>query len=156
MKISVCIPIHNEEDNLRQLYAELVAALEPEGTDFEIIMVNDGSEDQSGQLIDRIAAADNRVRAIHLVRNYGQTSAMMAGFDHAAGDIIVAMDGDNQNDPRDIPQLVAKINAGYDVVSGWPAACCRMSLFPEEGKAGSSSCSALTGFSFWCGRGPRI
>ncbi|MDM8525278.1 glycosyltransferase family 2 protein [Desulfococcaceae bacterium HSG8] len=119
MKLSVTIPIHNEQKNLELLYDNLIRALEPMGTDFEIILVNDGSDDDSGNILDTIANRDSRVSAIHLLRNYGQTSAMMAGFDHASGDIIIAMDGDNQNDPADIPRLLEKMNEGYDVVSGW-------------------------------------
>jgi len=119
MKLSVAIPIHNEQENIEILYNDLMKALEKVEADFEIIFINDGSGDNSGKILDGLAQRDNRVKIIHLLRNYGQTSAMMAGFDHSSGDIIITMDGDNQNDPADIPQLLAKMNEGYDVVSGW-------------------------------------
>lgn len=119
MKISITIPIHNEQENIKLLYNDLVKVLEPTRTDFEIIMVNDGSKDQSGQILDSIAENDTRLKVIHLMRNYGQAYAMLAGFDHASGDVIISMDGDYQNDPADIPRLLTKIDEGYDVVSGW-------------------------------------
>jgi len=119
MQLSVIIPIHNEQKNIQLLYNELIDVLTTLGKEFEVIMVNDGSEDESGLIIDKIAEIDVRVRGIHLLGNYGQACAMMAGFDNAFGDIIIAMDGDNQNDPKDIPRLIDKINEGYDVVSGW-------------------------------------
>ncbi len=119
MEISVAIPIHNEQENIELLYNDLIAALEPIGSDFEIIFVNDGSDDESAKRIDSLAERDRRVRAVHLLRNYGQASATMAGFDHASGDIIIVMDGDNQNDPADIPLLLNKIDEGFTVVSGW-------------------------------------
>ncbi len=119
MKISITIPVHNEEENLELLYDNLIETLEPMAHEFEIILVNDGSDDDSGKMLSSLAERDHRVRAIHLLRNYGQTCAMMAGFDHAAGDVIIAMDGDNQNDPSDIPRLLQKMDEGYDVVSGW-------------------------------------
>jgi glycosyltransferase involved in cell wall biosynthesis len=119
MKLSVVIPIHNEADNLESLIAELMAELERMEAKYELILVNDGSEDGSGEMLTEMAERDDRIRVIHLLRNYGQTSAMMAGFDHARGDVIVAMDGDNQNDPADIPLLVNRLNEGFDVVSGW-------------------------------------
>lgn len=119
MKISITVPIHNEQENIGKLYKDLVAALAPLESDFEIILVNDGSDDGSRAVLDSIAEKDHRVKVIHMRRNYGQTYAMMAGFDNASGDIVIAMDGDNQNDPADIPGLLAKMNEGYDVVSGW-------------------------------------
>jgi len=119
MEISVAIAIHNEQGNIELLYNDLIAVLESIGSDFEIIFVNDGSDDDSAKIIDSLAERDPRVRAIHLLRNYGQSSAMMAAFDHASGDIIIVMDGDNQNDPADIPRLLNKINEGFSVVSGW-------------------------------------
>jgi len=119
MEISLAIPIHNEQENIESLYTDLIAVLEPIGSDFEIIFINDGSDDESARTIDSLAEQDRRVKAVHLLRNYGQSSAMMAGFDHASGDIIIAMDGDNQNDPADIPRLLNKIDEGFTVVSGW-------------------------------------
>lgn len=119
MNISIVIPIHNEEDNIKSLAEDLMGVLQSMECSFEIIFINDGSDDGSKKLLDEIAEQDNHFKVIHLLRNYGQTCAMMAGFDHAAGDFIIAMDGDNQNDPSDIPRLFKKINEGYDVVSGW-------------------------------------
>ena len=87
MKISVVIPIHNEADNLEALLAELTAALERMDAEYEVILINDGSEDGSGEILTEMAERVDRVRVIHLLRNYGQTSAMMAGFDHARGDV---------------------------------------------------------------------
>ena len=119
MEISVAIPLHNEQENIELLYNDLIAALEPIGSDFEIIFVNDGSDDESAKIIDSLAERDLRVRAVHLLRNYGQSSATTAAFDHVSGDIIIVMDGDNQNDPADIPLLLNKIDEGFTVVSGW-------------------------------------
>jgi glycosyltransferase involved in cell wall biosynthesis len=89
------------------------------GKTWEIILVNDGSRDDSARRLDELAAQDGRVRVIHLSRNFGQTAAFMAGLDHALGEIIIPMDGDLQNDPADISRLLAKLNDGFDVVSGW-------------------------------------
>lgn len=119
MEISIVIPVHNEAENLPLLYEELSFELAKIGRDYEIILVNDGSTDSSGEILDDFAGKDKRVKAIHLLRNYGQTCAMMAGFDNATGDIIIPMDGDNQNDPADIGKLLEKIDEGFDVVSGW-------------------------------------
>lgn len=117
--ISVTIPIYNEEDNVPLLYARTRDALDSLGKTWELVLVNDGSRDDSAQRLDAVAAQDSRVRVIHLSRNFGQTAALMAGLDHARGEIIVPMDGDLQNDPADIGSLLAKLEEGYDVVSGW-------------------------------------
>lgn len=117
--ISVAIPIYNEEDNIPLLYERTRGALEALGREWELILVNDGSSDRSAQRLDEVAETDPRVRVVHLSRNYGQTAALMAGLDHAKGDIIVPMDGDLQNDPVDIVRLIGKLEEGYDVVSGW-------------------------------------
>ena len=117
--ISVVIPIFNEEDNIPLLHAKLAAELPGLGREFEVILVNDGSTDASEARLADVARADARFKVIHLRRNFGQTAAMMAGIDHARGDIIIPMDGDLQNDPADIPRLLAKLDEGYDVVSGW-------------------------------------
>jgi glycosyltransferase involved in cell wall biosynthesis len=119
MKLSIIIPIHNEEKNIPSLYEGLISSLEMNSMDFEIIMINDGSQDSSGDIMDDLAKKDTRLKTIHFQTNYGQTAAIMAGIDHSSGDIIIPMDGDNQNDPQDIPRLLEKINDGYDVVSGW-------------------------------------
>ncbi|MEP6633302.1 MAG: glycosyltransferase family 2 protein [Luteimonas sp.] len=118
-RISVTIPIYNEEDNLSLLYDRTRDALDALRASWELILVNDGSKDRSAERLDALAMGDPRVRVIHLSRNFGQTSALMAGLDHARGDIIVPMDGDLQNDPADIGRLLAKLEEGYDVVSGW-------------------------------------
>ncbi|HWI24716.1 MAG TPA: glycosyltransferase family 2 protein [Lysobacter sp.] len=118
-ELSVTVPIYNEEDNVNPLHERTAAALDALGRSWELILVNDGSKDRSAERLDAIAAADPRVRVVHLRRNYGQTAAFMAGLDHARGDIIVPMDGDLQNDPVDIGRLLAKLEEGFDVVSGW-------------------------------------
>lgn len=119
MSISIVIPVFNEIDNLEPLYAAITEALEGTGIDYEVILCNDGSRDGSCDVLDRIAARDPRFKIIHLRRNFGQTAALMAGFQHAAGETIVAMDADLQNDPRDIPTLLEAMVDGVDVVSGW-------------------------------------
>jgi len=115
-KVSIVIPVYNEEDNLELLLAKLQAL-----TDFEweAIFVNDGSRDQSAEILDELAQKDDRVKVIHFLKNYGQTAAMAAGFAHTQYDIVVPLDADLQNDPADIVHLLAKMAKGYDVVSGW-------------------------------------
>jgi glycosyltransferase involved in cell wall biosynthesis len=117
--ITVTIPIYNEEENIPILYDRLRAALEHSGRTWEVVLVDDGSTDRSPALLDELAARDSRVVVVHFRRNYGQTAAFMAGMDHARGQIIVPMDGDLQNDPEDIAKLLAKLDEGFDVVSGW-------------------------------------
>jgi len=117
--LSITIPLYDEADNIKRLHDWLLRALEPLNRPFEIIFVNDGSTDSTGDVLRAIAGADPRVKVINLRRNYGQTAAMMAGIDFASGDIIIPMDGDLQNDPADIPRLLDKLEEGYDVVSGW-------------------------------------
>lgn len=109
----------DEEGNVESLYSALISNLEELGRSFEVIVVDDGSTDDTYPRLLRLAAEDARLKLIRLRRNYGQTAAMAAGFDYAGGDVIVPMDGDLQNDPADITLLVAKIDEGYDVVSGW-------------------------------------
>jgi len=117
--LSIIIPLYNEEGNVVPLYDRLVGVLQTLDHPFEIILVNDGSTDGTREHLDDLAALDGRVRVVHLRRNFGQTPAMMAGIDMAKGDILIPMDGDLQNDPVDIPRLLAKLAEGYDVVSGW-------------------------------------
>ncbi len=119
MKISLVIPLYNEADNVNLLFDRLRSIMEQSDHDLETIVVNDGSRDRTAELLDREAAADARFKIIHLRRNFGQTAAIMAGIDSSSGEVIVTMDGDLQNDPADIPLLLAKIEEGYDVVSGW-------------------------------------
>lgn len=115
-RLSVVVPVYNEEENVVELQQRLAAVLDD---DAEVIYVDDGSTDSTYALISDIAASDARVRVIRFSRNYGQTAALSAGIDHARGEIIVPMDGDLQNDPKDIPRLLEKLDEGYDVVSGW-------------------------------------
>lgn len=117
--ISIVIPIYNEVENLLDLQRELCAALDPAGVPFEVVLVNDGSRDGSTELIDRIHREDPRFRAVHFIRNYGQTAAMSAGFTHASHDVIVTMDADLQNDPLDIPKLLPMLDEGFDLLCGW-------------------------------------
>lgn len=119
IEISVLVPFYNEEDNVEPLYRELVEVLEADGRRFELVFVNDGSRDGTTDVLDRLAEADSRVVAIHLVRNFGQTAAMSAAIDQAAGELMVGLDGDRHNDPNDIPEMLEKLNEGFDVVSGW-------------------------------------
>ena len=118
--LSVLIPIYNEIDNLDPLHEELDRVLRPTGLRYELILVDDGSRDGSRNRLKAIQAADpEHVRVALLRRNCGQTAALSAALDLARGAILVPMDGDMQNDPADIPRLLAKIQEGYDVVSGW-------------------------------------
>jgi glycosyltransferase involved in cell wall biosynthesis len=117
--VSVIAPVYNEEGNLLPLHERLIDALSLLDRSFEIIYVDDGSRDQSFRELANIAAHDQRARIVQLRRNFGQTAAISAGIDHARGDILVFIDADLQNDPRDIPRLVELIDDGYDVVSGW-------------------------------------
>lgn len=119
MKISVVVPVYNEEENVSILYERIKSVMVENNYDYEIIFVDDGSRDKTFQKAQEITKNDNRFKLIKFRRNFGQTPAMAAGFDYASGDVIVSMDGDLQNDPKDIPLLLQKIDEGYDVVSGW-------------------------------------
>ena len=114
---SIVIPIYNEEDNIVKLSDSILNSLP--NLKYEILFINDGSTDNSEEIIEKLTNNHTNIHLINLRRNYGQTAAMQAGFDHSKGDIVIPMDGDLQNDPRDIPLLLNKINEGYDVVSGW-------------------------------------
>jgi glycosyltransferase involved in cell wall biosynthesis len=118
-ELSVVIPLHNEAENVAPLYAELSAVMRNLLRPYEIIFVDDGSDDATLEQLRTIAFNDRLVKIVQLLRNYGQTAAMMAGIDYASGTVLVAMDGDGQNDPADIPRLLVKLDNGYDVVSGW-------------------------------------
>lgn len=118
-KYSIVVPFHNEEENVTALYARLKQAMEQVADSFEMVFVDDGSNDRSYKMLEEIAAVDSRVLVVKLRRNFGQTSALAAGFDHASGEFILAMDGDLQHDPNDIPAFLEKLEEGYDVVSGW-------------------------------------
>ena len=119
MDISVVVPLYNEEDNVQLLYEEIKGVLDTMAEQAEIVFVDDGSSDTTLAKLEAIQAGDDHVRVVSLRRNFGQTAAMTAGFDHARGGVIITMDGALQNDPHDIPQLVGKLNEGYDVVTGW-------------------------------------
>ena len=119
MKLSVVIPIYNEEENINLLYEELKGVLETLEHEYEIIFIDDGSKDNSLTLLEKIQQQDSAVVVVSFRRNFGQTAAMSAGFDYATGDVIITMDGDMQNDPHDIPTFLAKMDEGYDLVSGW-------------------------------------
>ena len=118
-KFSIVVPFHNEEENVTALYARLKQIMEQVGETFELVLVDDGSSDRSYKLLEEIAAVDSRVLVVKLRRNFGQTSALAAGFDHASGEYILSMDGDLQHDPNEIPNFLEKLEEGYDVVSGW-------------------------------------
>ncbi len=118
-KYSIVVPLHDEQENVTDLYDRLKAVMEVGGESFEIVLVDDGSRDRTFSLLREIAAVDSRVTVVKLRRNFGQTSALAAGFDHARGEYIIAMDGDLQHDPADIPVFLEKIAEGYDIVSGW-------------------------------------
>ena len=115
-------PGHDEAAILPELYRELSTTLDRLPLSAEIIFADDGSSDRSAALLDGFAESDRRVRILHLARNYGQTAALMLVISHSTGDVIVPMDGDGQNDPADIPRLLAKLAEGFDVVSGWRVA----------------------------------
>ena len=117
--ISVVLPIYNEAQSLEALFAGLFEVLDSMACSFEIIAVDDGSADDTALCLDQIARGRPELRPLSFARNYGQTAAMMAGFDHSRGEVVVTLDADLQNDPADIPALVAKVYEGYDVVSGW-------------------------------------
>lgn len=117
--ISIVIPVYNEEDNIDLLCEKLSNFMENTDSSVEVILVNDGSTDQTLAYLKNVSSRDPRFKIIDFRRNYGQTAAMMAGMDFAKGDIIIPMDGDLQNDPEDIPILLKKLDEGYDVVSGW-------------------------------------
>jgi glycosyltransferase involved in cell wall biosynthesis len=119
MSISIVVPICNELDNLSPLYQQLAAVLPSIGRPWEIVFVDDGSTDGSSERLKEFAARDERVKVVRFRRNYGQTAALQAGIQQAAGEIIVTLDGDLQNDPLDIPTLVHKLDEGYDLVHGW-------------------------------------
>ncbi|WP_250395202.1 glycosyltransferase family 2 protein [Synechococcus sp. MU1655] len=119
LDVSVVVPLYNEEESLPELVEQLLASLRPSGERFELVFVNDGSSDQTAEVLEQVSQEVPEVVGVLLRKNYGQTAAMAAGFDVARGRIIVSLDGDLQNDPADIPLLLAKLREGYDLVSGW-------------------------------------
>ena len=118
-ELSIFLPVYNEEPNLPPLHVKLDTALKALGRTAEIIYVDDGSTDNSLNVLRELARHDSRVRVVALRRNYGQTAAMAAGIDAASGEVLIPMDADMQNDPEDIIRLLEKLEEGYDVVSGW-------------------------------------
>jgi len=117
--LSIVVPVYNEVESLRPMHAALHAALTPLGRPFEVIYVDDGSRDGSFDLLRELAASDPTVKVVRFRRNFGQTAAMAAGFEHARGEVVFPIDADLQNDPKDIPRMLAKLDEGYDVVAGW-------------------------------------
>ncbi len=118
VRLSVVVPVFNESESLTRLVESVREALGSE-LDWELLLVNDGSTDGTGKLADRLSGEDPRIRPLHLARNFGQTAALQAGFENAVGEVVVTMDGDLQNDPADIPNLLAKLDEGYDLVAGY-------------------------------------
>lgn len=119
MDLSVIVPLYNEEESVTPLYKAIVKSVDRIGFNYEILFVDDGSKDNTVAVASKLAEEDKRLRIIKFRRNYGQTPAMAAGIDNANGKVLVTMDGDLQNDPDDIPQLVQKIKEGYDIAVGW-------------------------------------
>ena len=117
--LSIVIPLFNEEESVGALYDEVTAAAERLGVDYELVLVDDGSHDATPERLREIAEADPRVEVVRFRRNYGQTAALQAGFDHSHGEVIITLDGDLQNDPNDFGLLLEHIAAGNDVVCGW-------------------------------------
>ena len=119
LAISVILPVYNEEDNILELHREITVVLDQIEGESEIVYVDDGSSDSTLDKLKALHESDQRVVVAEFRRNFGQTAAMAAGFDLARGAVVIAMDADRQNDPADIPKLLAKIDEGYDLVSGW-------------------------------------
>ena len=117
--LSIVVPLYNEEESVEKLLAGILEVTKQFDFAYEIIFIDDGSKDNTWAIIEQLKETTPQLKAIKFRRNYGQTSAMVAGFDHAQGQIIVTMDGDLQNDPSDIPLLLEKMEQGYDIVSGW-------------------------------------
>lgn len=117
--ISIVVPLLNECENVSELIDSIVAVMGEVSVKYELIMVDDGSTDDTIEVLQRLGQTEPHLKIIQLRRNFGQTAAISAGFDHAQGEVIITLDGDLQNDPTDIPRLLAKLEEGYDVVSGW-------------------------------------
>lgn len=119
IKYSIVVPFYNEAAVIQRLYERIVRVMRHVGQPYEMIFVNDGSCDGTAKMLERIALSDERVTFLDLRRNFGQTTALQAGFDQASGEVIIAMDGDLQHDPYEIPLFIRKIDEGYDIASGW-------------------------------------
>ena len=118
-ELSIVVPIYNEVESISHLVEAIATVMQSTSISYELICVDDGSKDGSSDLLKQYAQSHPNLRAVLLRRNYGQTAAMSAGFNHARGNVVITLDGDLQNDPADIPQLLAKLEEGYDLVSGW-------------------------------------
>lgn len=118
-KVSIAIPLHNEEGNIPTLYREIKEVMGALGVSYEIVLVNDGSTDRTGEILRRLAVEDPSVRVVELDGNFGEAAALSAGYRFSKGDWIITMDGDGQNDPKDIPRILDKLQQGYRAVSGW-------------------------------------
>lgn len=119
MDLSIVIPLLNEQDSLKELYQQITATLNPTGKAFEIIFVDDGSRDQSFPILAGLNQQDPRIKIIQFRRNCGKAAALSVGFEHASGEFVITMDADLQDDPAEIPRLIAKLEEGFDLVSGW-------------------------------------
>ncbi len=117
--LSVVIPVYNEKDSLPELYRQLKETLEPKGYRFELIFIDDGSRDGSSEVLESLAQDDPRVRVIQFQKNYGKSAALSVGFEVAEGKFVATLDADLQDDPREIPPMIEKLNEGYDLISGW-------------------------------------
>ena len=117
--ISIIIPVFNESESIGYLLDEVLNVMQTNKLNFELIVVNDGSQDTTSKVLDALTIKIEKLSVISLRKNYGQTAAMAAGFDHSKGNILITLDGDLQNDPNDIPELISHINSGYDLVCGW-------------------------------------
>lgn len=118
-RVSIIVPVFNERENIDPFYQALSSVMEKSGEDFELIFVDDGSTDGSGSVLEELSLRNARLRLVQFRRNFGQTAALVAGFNYASGEILVAIDADLQNDPEDVPAVLTKLRAGYDVVSCW-------------------------------------
>jgi len=119
MSVSIIVPIYNEVENIPKLYERLLPVLDELQQEVEVVLVDDGSRDGSREALEQLAQQDSRIVVVEFRRNYGQTAAMQAGLEYARGDYLVTLDGDLQNDPADIPMMLAKLDEGYDLVHGW-------------------------------------
>lgn len=119
IRYSIVVPFYNEQDIVEELYKRVVRVMKHVGRSYEMIFINDGSRDGTAAVLTKIAENDERVTFVDLRRNFGQTTALQAGFDHSRGEVIIAMDGDLQHDPYEIPIFIKKIDEGYDIASGW-------------------------------------
>src|SRR5579863_5967466 len=119
---SIVVPLYNEQESATPLYVKIIDVMDTVGEPYEIIFVDDGSRDSTFRILSEISNDDERVIVVRLRRNFGQTAALKAGFDHSRGEVIISMDGDLQHDPAEIPRFIEKMKEGFDIVSGWRVA----------------------------------